>query len=443
MKPLSHIIPKRRNKYGNTIQQNHGILRPGITADGEAAVSLAKLAATDPKAAAKGHPLLKAKHALAVSENVADIRNEQERKRTGHNDRIDHKVEELASQKTEIQSVTKELLPETVRVCTAAGCEFSTAELAGPPAAVRRDTDETIAGELGFTLPKPNSKFGTFLLKVAATFGAGTLFGISAGLLAGNLYLEDVASNPTPLIIWAILGTSIISLVGRTLEILAIRFGEAAEWQALRHGKSDRRFPLALSILTVLVAGAFVAIESKIEQLGIFRALSEETSLGAFSISKFDLFLVSLLLSVPVICWYLAEGSARGIAETRLAALAAEKARRERQVRSSQAFAEATALREKALMLLKVEKGLDAKIGDLESQYEEAPSRSELEQIEDCEIDALAASWAAEDALLALYKGEEYTTELRDVSPTRRPSLGRRFLVFCKNLMPPRWRRAS
>ncbi|MGI8922760.1 MAG: hypothetical protein ACR2HJ_01760 [Fimbriimonadales bacterium] len=443
MKPLSHIIPKRRDKYGNTIQQSHGILRPGITADDEAAVSLAKLAATDTKAAAKGHPLLKIKHALAVSENVADIRNEQERKRTGHNGRIAQKVEDLGSQRKEIGSVTKELLPETVRVCVAAGCEFSSTELAGPPAAVRMETDEAIAGELGFTLPKPEARFGTFLLKVAATLGAGTLFGISAGLLAGNLYLEEVASNPAPLIIWAILGTSIISLVGRTLEILAIRFGEASEWYALRHNNRERRFPLALTILTVLVAGAFAAVESKVEQLGIFRALVEETSLGAFSISKFDLFLVSLLLSVPVICFYLAEGSATGIAGVRQAALASERARRERQVRSSQAYAEAAALREKTLTLLKVEKDLDAKIGDLESQYREAPSRSELEQLEDCEIDALAASWVAEDGLLALYKGEEYTSELRNVSAARRPGLGHRFLVFCKNLMPLKWRRAS
>jgi len=443
MKPLSHIIPKRRDKYGNTIQQSHGILRPGITADAEAAVGLATLAATDTKAAVKGHPLLKTKHALAVSENVTAIRDELERRRTDHNTQIDQKTGELGTQRKEIESELKGLLPETVRVCTAASCEFSSMDSAGSPAIVCMGPDEAIAGELGFTLPKPGGKIGMFLLKVAATFGAGTLFGISAGLLAGSLYLEDVSANPAPLIIWALLGTSIISLIGRTLEILATYFGEASEWHALRHSPGRHKIPLALGISVVLLAAVFTAIESRVEQLGIFRALVEETSLGAFSISKFDLLLVSLLLSLPVVCWYLAEGSARGIAEVRRAALAAEKAKRERAVRMAEPFAQAAALRERASLAMTAGKQFEACMAKLESQRQEAPSRTELEQIEDCEIDAIAASWAAEDALLTLYNDEEYSTKLRRVSPERGPGLGRRFLDFCKSLMPRNWRRTS
>ena len=65
-------------------------------------------------------------------------------------------------------------------------------------------------------------------------------------------------------------------------------------------------------MLLVGLVLALVMIESKVEQLGLFKALGEQNSLEGFHIAQGDLFWVSLMLVIPTVACYVVLGFREG-----------------------------------------------------------------------------------------------------------------------------------
>lgn len=402
MKPLTHSIPNERDRHGNSLPRSFAYPRPGISMDNQAILELVELAAADPDAARRAYPKLKAQQAVAVSKNAEAVRLELQASLTERNGRHQSEAESVQTSLDQDRSDFDSKVETALTLCAQAKCtlDLESGNEATPKPLLPKD--EAIAANLGFVLPRERSKAASFLLKCGATAGAGAVFGISCGLLSGSLYLDDLSSNPLPLLLWALLGTGIVGLIGSCLQSLAYYFGEATEWLSFRDGKKVSRSPWLLAVATLLLAATFVAIESLVEKLGILRALREGQSFESFSVSNGELAIISLLLALPVVCWYLIEGYCQAVATIRNAVVEAERFRLEEGIQNAQSFLDGTRAQSQASRALRGVRRLEADLATVKSLIRQELERSELEQIEDAEFDALAADWAAEDALLEL-----------------------------------------
>lgn len=426
MKPLTHFIPNKRDRDGNSLPRSFAYARPGISMDKDATIDLTELAASDEEAARRRYPKLKALQAMALAANAEAIRSDLLQSLTDAN--FKHQTEAEAVERIIEQArgdfETKH--EDALELLSQAKCEFALDEGHGSGPNPLLPSDDAIAASLGFAIDGKRSRAATFLLKLAATVGAGVIFGISCGLLSGSLYLDELSSNPVPLILWALLGTSIVGLIGSCLQTLAHHVGEAMEWNSFQGGKKVSKSPWLLALATVLLGTTFVAIESLVEKLGILRALREGQSFESFSVSEGELGVISLLLALPVVCWYLTEGYSLAVTRVRQTVIEGERFKLGESIRGTEDYCEAVRAQSRASnALLKVQR-FESELSGTRTKQRDGLSLAELEQIEDCEFDALAADWAAEDALLDLLQ-----------IPSRRPvkKKGSGLLAFLRRLL--------
>lgn len=163
--------------------------------------------------------------------------------------------------------------------------------------------------------------------------------------------------------------------------------------------KSLRRLLPFIYILMLLgLAIAFVVIESKVEMLGLFRALSENSSLSNTALSQSDLLWVSLTLSLPVVASYVVLGMVEGERRANVCKLMCLQAEVKEHILADDRFAQACKLRQEWQETLDRKSELEAKIAALEASIETGFTTEELHRLEDMEMDATAEKmWVSGD----------------------------------------------
>ncbi|MBI5708225.1 MAG: hypothetical protein HZC36_14680 [Armatimonadetes bacterium] len=406
VRTYSNIIPRRRGSGGQPKPRTIVGARPLVTLAPDALRQSGEAFGRSVDEGRQSLPRLKAASALAASDNAASLRRSFE--------------ERMAIQSSEAKMRVADLEPalRALEAELAGHCSLLSA-VAGPlgfcSVQDRQGLDfeegepvslEVLAGR--HQLPAPEEHVGWAQrtgYKLLAGIGGGTVFGISLGLLTGKLELYSLAEEWPWLFFWSGLGIAVMTLVGASLYPLGRGLGGLLYRAAIRTPWIGS-FQMALTFLMLsgLVA-CLVLIESKVEQLGLFKAIGEQSTLQGFKVSQADLFWVSLMLVVPTVASYVVLGVREG---ERLAGLAHLKSLQE------DARAAIRALPEYALAawLHPRVKHLSGRKAVIESQIsaEKVRIRSEFtveeqQRLEDMDMDAALASYDAEDFLIGLCRG--------------------------------------
>ncbi len=297
-------------------------MRPLITLDPEA---LTETADAFTKSAEEGRSRwawLKAKNAIAASDNASRLGSEFECRRLSENAKAEAMIAKLESDVQETDQALGPLLCELSAVASPLGFSSITERsdlefLEHEPISL-----EELAGK--HNVPPPEEKLSWIQRtghKLLAGIGGGTVFGISLGLLTGKLKLLSLSDEWPMILLWSVLGMAVMTLVGASLFPLAKSLGG----QLYRQGKylPWLKGIQCLTTLLVLVglALAMVMIESKVEQLGLFKALAEQSSLEGVHVSRRELLWVSLMIVIPIVSSYIVLGLNEGERQANLAAL--------------------------------------------------------------------------------------------------------------------------
>jgi len=261
---------------------------------------------------------------------------------------------------------------------------------------------EELAGEHGLPSPERRPSWAHRIgYRLAAIVGGGAIFGISLGLLSDSLQLVDLSSEWPWLVIWSSLGMTVMALIGAALTPLAQSLGSALFHRSTGWPKLKG---VLLSLNTVFLAGIAVAaieIESRIEQLGIFKSLAERSSLQGIAISRTDLCWVSLMLVVPAVCSYLVLGLIEGERQASLAYLKFLQGVRRKDIRSHPSFAPAAGALERLRRRQAELERQSLAVSTLEAHIRDELSPEEKLQLEDAEMEVAGHSQAVEEFLKA------------------------------------------
>lgn len=396
IRSLSCLIPRRRDAKGNPLPRRHVYTRPVVTAAPETLLKVASVAGRSKEEAYSLYPLLKAEAAVGADENAAAVREKLEAD-------LERRQGAAREELTEVKAAVCESRSRIRRLCTqlaflTAGLGLSAAEdlqLGGDlPVSL-----EVIAGREGLCPPgEVGRSWGRSALKALAAVGSGTLVGLSLGLLTGKLSLTDITDEYLSLAFWAALGISIMMLIGAALGSLARSAGSLV-YPYLSSAPARRINLFAQLAVLGLLAAAFVLIESRIEQLGILRSVTEAHTFVAPELSAGDYFWVSLLASLPAVCCYVITGYLEGFRVANQAKLLSLQEYDRQHLRQNPRYAIALALAEELRGARDEEAHLLSRERELEAQVSERLSLHDCQRIEDLEHEAAGAAWEAEEAL--------------------------------------------
>lgn len=408
VKPYSNMIPRRRKPNAQPIPRWIVGTRPLITLDPQSLSETADAFGVSVQDGARCIPRLKARNAIAASENARSLWLQTE--------------ERMAVESAKAQTKLMELEPKCEAL--AARLEICQAELASllaplglGPVDGRCDlqfqegeplTLEELAGK--HDLPPPEEHVGWWVragYRLLAALGGGTVFGVSLGLLTGKLELYSFEAEWPWMLFWAILGSSVMCLAGASLYPLARSLGDQLYRKGVRLQWVQMLQALLNFMLLIGLVVSLTLIESKVEQLGLFKALGEQSSLKGFRISQGDLFWVSLMLVVPTLASYVVCGLREGERLANLARLKAMRSDLREEIRSRPTFSLVCAQFERIRALSARKEEIEAQIALQKALIRSEPTAQEKERQEDMEMDAALASYDAEDYLLGLCREGE------------------------------------
>lgn len=399
IRPYTCPIPRRRDRLGNPIPRLHVFSRPLITTDPEALVQAVERLVTDQPGPTSEYAWLKAQAALGAGRNYEALRQslleelDQERRRA---------ESQIAKEEAELARLTEaehEALPRLAALALplGMGLHLEDAELCFSP-------DEPIpiqalAGQQGLPDVSGGDVRGQ-RYRLLASLGGGAVLGVSLGLLTGKLELASLDGEWGALILWASIGITVMTLIGAVLTALGQALGSAF-YLAVKAKPALRGLRFwCLGVVTLVLAVALVLVESKVEQLGLFRGLVEETSLNTLRLSRTDLFFVSLMLALPSIGAYLAIAFGAGERREALADLKGLQWVRRQRIRETPAFREAAAVHQTLRGIRAEIERTRGRLDQLNQARQEGLGERELYRLEDVESEVAAHSWAAEEAYL-------------------------------------------
>jgi|GEM_PF-3309458 len=394
----SPSIPRTRKTDGEIIPKLTYFTRPLVTLDPEALPEVSKELALDPVAARAKIPWLKACNALSATQNAVLYKKQLEDRLLKENQALEEKIGKLKADlipiEAELLSTEPLLAEKAVPLGFAQGCTDLSLE----------NCDLASLEELSglHHLPPPHEKISWWErcgYKLLAGLGGGAVFGVSLGLLTGKLELVSLQQEWKLLIFWCLIGAIVMNLVGGSLYPLSLKVGK----ELYVHGK---RLPwlrslqlICLVLLLVALVAVLITVESKIEGFGLFKAISEQTSLTGFRLPKGELTWVSLMLVVPTVSSYVVLGFCEGQRLANLAELKSLRSKAKTALRSDPRFADAARFAQKVQLVKEKKDALILEIGRLVSLQRSDFTTEEKHRLEDMEMDAAGASWEAEDAL--------------------------------------------
>jgi hypothetical protein len=172
---------------------------------------------------------------------------------------------------------------------------------------------EELAGRHGLPAPcgKPSLLY-RWPYRAVSIIGGGSVIGIGLGMLLGQLEPYALAESQSALATFLLIGLVVMYLIHVALSSLATNVGDAL-YRAVRGSDRLRKGMLPMAVLSLAaLAVAFLLVEAKVEQLGLFKALVEQASLTTVALSRFEAGIVSLMLALPAVASCALLGLAEG-----------------------------------------------------------------------------------------------------------------------------------
>lgn len=397
---FSNVIPRKRSKEGHPVPRHHVYMLPVVTHDADALRAVAETSKESPEDALRHMPWLMAMNAIAAAENVKTLRDDIVAAKNNRNERARSDLSRLRPELENAKSEERSLSKSLATALAPLGLDVREVH---PRTYIDEglSTLDELAGEHG--LPSPEEKLrGMYgrLHRLTAILGGGALFGMSLGLLTGTLELYSLSEEWPHLLLFIALGSAVMLLVGAALFPLGRAVGDGLYRLGVSSSSFRHMLPITHLLLLLGLSIAFVVIESRVEMLGLFKALTEDASLISTALSQRDLLWVSLILSLPVVASYVVLGMIEGERKANLCKLLSLKADERKRVLDHDLFGQACGLHEELKVARERKTILETNILHLESSIETGLTTVELHRLEDTEMDAIAASYAAEKSLL-------------------------------------------
>ena len=420
VKSFENIIPRLRDKRGNPIPRHYVSCPTLITPDPEALLETARAFADSPQEGVKLYPWLKSRSALATDANMRQIRDQLYARIEKGNDEICGQILPLQQQLSQSDALVAKLASEALPLAANLGLVREPGQQLLPFLSDEPVSLEGLAGELSVPAPRPAAGwFDKIGYKLMCAVGGGSLFGLSLGLLSDKIELVNLSEEWPIIALFVLLGVMLMTIIGGVVSPVMGSIGDAA----YRRGIRTISVETAALILKLIFVAAFVwaaiIIESKVEQLGLLKVVTESVTLKGTTISKEELRWVSLMLVVPVIGLYIISGLMEGERRANLAFLMAEQGKRRKAIAQHPRFSSAVAGLEALRTALVARGELKARIEQLEGQLRDDLSIEEKRQLEDLQMDVITHSQDAEKALLALVSDTRRAGPSKDRGWTR------------------------
>ncbi|HVT12576.1 MAG TPA: MFS transporter [Fimbriimonadaceae bacterium] len=400
LRPYTNPVPRRRDKKGNPLPRSYTYAPPLISLDADALSEAADALRQNPEQRPNLLVWLKACNALAASDNYRLLVRDTWARIEATNERCQGKLSVLRPRLEQATARETELATRVATLLAGLGLDHR----ADSPALSFTEDEpvslEVLAGEHRLPSPELTASWSHRIgYRLLAMLGGGTVFGVSLGLLTGKLELSSLTEEWGWLLFWAGVGMTVLALIGSALTPLAGSIGGALHRQSLRLPWL-RGAALAInSLLLVGITTAVIQIECKVEQFGLFRSLSEQTSLQSLTLGRGDLGWVSLMLVVPAACSYLVLGLHEGERRANLATLRSLQERQRQGVRTRPEFAEAAGLLQTLWQAKSERERIQGEMALLESQVRYELTPKERLRLEDAEMEVTGHSLAAEEAI--------------------------------------------
>ncbi|MBX3119689.1 MAG: hypothetical protein KF784_11535 [Fimbriimonadaceae bacterium] len=418
--PYTNVIPRVRDKDGDPVPRHFVYSPPVLTHDAEAMLEAGTAARESPEDAKRLVPWLLCWNAVAASENVKRLRQDMA-------DSLNERNDMLRRELSEVQDALKQARQDETERASDLAAILAPLGIALRPSASSLELGsdepcslEELAGQHGLPSPsqKPSALYG-WLHKLVAVIGGGTVFGLSLGLLIDKLELASIGEELPLILLFVALGIAVMYLVGSVLTPLATSVGGSLYRLGVKSSFARNTLPWLYGFLLIGLAVAFVVIESKVEQVGLFKGLVESSSLSSMKLTKLEMGFVALTLSLPIVASYVCLGLMEGERKANLTYLAYLQAKAQDSIRQDPRFAEASRLFQHYKLTLLVRTELEEHSKSITSSIRETFTLEELRRLEDQEMDAAGISYAAERALLGQSE-DEPASERRSIAERRK-----------------------
>jgi hypothetical protein len=402
VKSYDNVIPRLRDRKSNPIPRRYVSGPTLVTTDPEALLDSARAYATSPQEGAKLYPWLKSRAALAADANMRQVRDEMYARMEAANQRVSSEVDPIQSQLELADTRVQALAPEAIRTAGELGLAREPGQRLLPLLAHEPVTLEEIAGEHGVLMPEAHSSWWTrSAYKLVSALGGGGLFGLSLGLLADKIELVDLAEEWPVVAVFVVFGILLMSIVGAVIWPISKSIGGMLFRRLVRLPAFEPwLLGFKISFVFAFVALAIV-IESKVEQFGLLKVVSESTTLRGIVITRAEMLWVSLMLIVPVAAFYLVSGLCEGERVASANFLQSEHAKRRRQLVEQPRFGKAVEALEELASAVEHRNAIASQVEQLKSRLRYELTLEERYRLEDLQMDVIRYSQEAEDAMLA------------------------------------------
>ena len=403
VRPFSNIIPRHRTKGGQPVARNIVGTRPFLTFDPDSLLQAAQAFASSPEEGYKQFPLLKARNAIGTSENAVSLRQEFEEQMAVGNARSRTAIAELEPKSAELNDVAENLAARLAKLSAPLGLD----NICGRQSMDMLDHEpmslEEIAGKHHLPPPEENSSWANRVgYRLLCAIGGGAFLGLGLGLLTGKLELYSLSEEWPMVLLWIAPGIALMAIAGESLFALSKSLGTQLHLLSLQVSWAKNAVLAATLFMLAGLAAAYVTIESKVEMLGLFRAIGEESSLQGFRIAQRDLFWVSLLVILPVAACHVIQGLREGQRLANLGHLKALRTEMRQALRSGEMFASVCELHQRLLDAREDKDAIEGQIQYLQSSISTDFTATQKLRLEDMDMDAAIASYDAEEFMLSM-----------------------------------------
>ena len=390
---FTHVLPRRRTKDGEPVPGRLVAMPPLVTLDPDALLAFAEEWTQSPESARKRLPVLMAKSAIAAADNAKALRRDLCEKIDGDNERYERELALLRPDLRRLQREERALSARLSSTLAPLGVRYRSES----PSLTVEEEDlpslEDVAGRHG--LPTPSGKMSVLYrwpYRAVSIVGGGSVIGIGLGMLLGQLEPYALSENPSALATFLYIGLVVMYLMHVALSSLSTSVGDAL-YRAERGSDRLRRVVLSMAVLALAVlAVAFLLVEAKVEQLGLFKAVVEGSSLTAVELSRYEAGIVSLMLALPAVASGVLVGLAEGFRRANLCHLSHLQGEVELRIRSDKRFASACALHQALRSVSTRREACEEKMKTLEGLVRTDLTREERYRLQDVEMDAVEHS---------------------------------------------------
>jgi len=294
--------PRPYDKDGNPIPGGRVVTDPLFTKDMDVAREFRNWIKNNPGKDLKPlKPWIWVSNSISAMETVEQLRaffdDRRERKNTELRAQVADLKELLRAQEFDAQNFNAELTGLLLHL----GAEMAEDGTIVFPTDTGRYSDSAIAGKHDIARGRAKKKWSSPFVSFLAVAGSGTLMCLGLGVLTGQLDLNNLRPIPTGLC--GFVGVSLAACTSAGIKPAYFKNGQIGFFHGFS-GKFKWLTPVSIVSLAATTVLLVVAVQSKVEQLGIFKGLNEDTTLKGVALSRGDLFLVSLIMVVMVMVYY-------------------------------------------------------------------------------------------------------------------------------------------